>query len=213
MPPTADGGTLPLFVFGSQGPANFVEPLLALIEDSYSHSHTVAFLQLALEAVRDEITSIHNPNDLSVFPAIGTFASLAKLARWHREERYENATINGILLVIAQAAQIILGIETSPSLQRAFLDPDAHFAGFCTGAITAAAFALATDSISDAIRQGVEAVRLVFWVSLRSAQEAKTTKRYEKQQGPQSWSCVLVGVKPSEAEQLLVKFNDILVSL
>ncbi|KDN50402.1 ketoacyl-synt-domain-containing protein [Tilletiaria anomala UBC 951] len=159
-----------IFIFGSQGPANFAEHLLSLVKRGQTNPHLTAFFQLVLDAIRTEVLSITDTADLAVLPDISKFASLKTLCLFHESTGYQNATVNGILLVVLQAAQVIARLESEA---HAFFDSTTQFAGFCTGAVTASALAAAVDGPWDVIRQSIEAVRLVFWISLCSSQVAR----------------------------------------
>lgn len=206
---------LPIFIFGSQGPANFVEPLLSLLKHAPGDAHLTAFFQLALDAIRNEVIEIKDAAELSVLPDISKFASFTTLAKWHESNGYQNATVNGIILVVTQVAQVVKAVTAIPAARSAVFDPKAQFIGFCTGAITAAALSVKTSSGWDIIRQGVEAIRLVFFISFRSHQVAEKVLKESHLSDEETlpWSYVLSGIGFEDATKLVAEFNETLVSL
>lgn len=154
-------------------------------------THLSAFFHLAEETLREQIESLQDPQDLSVVPDISHFKNLKALCHYHISQGYTNALANGVLLIVLQVAQVLSDtVEwhqrdhhlhqkqrdrataqgTNDELKLApIFRPQTHFVGFCTGAITAAVLAAADNGIWSLIRQGLVALKVAFWVSLRSA--------------------------------------------
>lgn len=206
---------VPLFIFGSQGPANFAEQLVTLIESTRDDPNLTAFFQLAGDAIHAELISL-DAKDLALVPDISKFRTLTSLARYHEEHGYENATVNGILLATLQAAQIVgLVSKTRAGEAPAIFSEYARFAGFCTGNIIAAALSVKSSSVWDLIRQGLESIRLVFWISLRSHQAIQHLDwpfaPYEALS--YSYALALNGASIQDALNVVAKYNVLVVSV
>lgn len=206
---------VPLFIFGSQGPANFAEQLVTLIDSSRDDPNLTAFFQLAGDAIHAELISL-GAKDLAVLPDVSKFRTLTSLARYHEAHGYENATVNGILLATLQAAQIVgLVSKTKAGDVPAIFSEHARFAGFCTGDIIAAALSVKLGNVWDLIRQGLETIRLVFWISLRSHQAIQHLDwpftPYESI--PYSYALALNGASTQDALNVIAKYNVLVVSI
>lgn len=165
----------------------------------HSIAHLSTFFQMAHDTIREQIEAIKDPKELSVIPNISVFKNLKALCQYHMEHSYENALVNGILLVVLQVAQALVATidweqraESQASLEgkssahtcAPLFRPETHFVGFCTGAISATVLAAAEGGAWSIIRQGITAVKITFWVSLRSSLAAVAYRREQAQYGP-----------------------------
>ncbi|SNX88096.1 related to Polyketide synthase [Melanopsichium pennsylvanicum] len=178
---------------------------------------------------------------LIVLPPFEPFCSLSTLVDFHRRNNLKDPVINGVLLCLLQTASVVAiycaslqneGEENEyhdkaradhmdflKEAWKAISRPYSHLLGFCTGALSA--FSLrqlseesATPSSCDIwayAQDAIKAMRICFWVSLRSAQaRMRLAETNGRSPHPSSdhWSLVVAVKDPDHIEKIYLSLSE-----
>lgn len=173
---------------------------------------------------------------LAILPPFEPFSDVRSLVNFHRRTGLKDPAINGVLLCMLQTACVVavycaaqrsnIDNEDAQAVLcnlkqawKAVAQPCSHLLGFCTGALSAFTIRQVFEepetagpfNIWNYVREAIQAIRVCFWISLRSAQ-ART--RLTEHSGPLTsfdhWSVAVSFKGQDGAErvcQCLTHFN------
>lgn len=175
---------------------------------------------------------------LALLPHIELFADLKTLVKHHRQTALKDPVINGVLLCLLHTASVVAiycaahhdeheddaAANVSATLKEAWKAisiPCSHLLGFCTGAFSAFSIRQLTEDRTAAspfniwtyAQEAVKAIRICFWISLRSAQARQrlgdtiiTATSFDH------WSIVVAVKKADHVDKIyecLSRFNEL----
>ncbi|KAJ1018553.1 hypothetical protein NDA16_004835 [Ustilago loliicola] len=173
---------------------------------------------------------------LAILPPFEPFSDLKSLVNFHRRTGLKDPVINGVLLCILQTACVVAVYSAAQRdnidnehAQAVLIDlkqawkviaqPCSHLLGFCTGALPAFSIRQVIEETETSspsniwiyAQEAIKAIRICFWISLRSAQaRIRLTKGSGSLTSFDHWSIVVSFKEPDGAErvcQCLSKFN------
>lgn len=172
---------------------------------------------------------------LSLLPPFEPFSDLKTLVNFHHRNGLKDPVINGVLLCLLQTAYVVSVYCISRQADHdpddltsrlkevwaAITQPCSHLLGFCTGALSAFTIRSLVEkratnapiSIWAYAQEAVKAVRICFWISLRSAQaRLRLTGAQEYEASSDPWSIVIAVKDPDHVGKVflhLSKFNEL----
>lgn len=232
----------PILVFGSQG-ADFLAAFDAIFVLARYQPQLQSFIAFALDAVRSEMQSVakvpigHPVGDdhprtkeielLPHLPPFRIFSDLRSLVSYHAETNRTDPVVNGVLLCLLHAANIVAihcarANMLDPGLAEAWTaisHPHAQLLGLCTGALSAWAAAMISESCEAEqsnvwryMQAAILSIRISFWVGLRSkASRQRLAKGSHSLSGVDGrWSMVISSTSDNNLkriQQLLDEFH------
>ncbi|KAK0552226.1 polyketide beta-ketoacyl-synthase [Tilletia horrida] len=195
-----------VLVFGPQGTSPLPH-LQHLIARAKTQPLLSAFFDLVAEALLADVDALP-AIDLASLPPRVAFKSIANLVRRHERDEGVSAAVNGALICATNLAQYLASVEEDSELGRSVANA-AAVSGYCTGFLAAAVVAL-DPTPAAVLRAGVEAVRLSFFIGLRSDQISRelVVDKAADTATALPWSYILLGVEMDRAEELVKTFNE-----
>ena len=193
--------------FGGQGSDELYSTVTTDAALTHAHSSTVSALLLARchEAFIQEIDDLGRTRFETLFgyppPQYESPEQMLVVDPTH----HKNAILQDTAFVLQQLLRYLSFHSVEPTAESLSEQPPSECSGFCTGLLSAAVIACASDP-SDLVRFGVEAFRLAFWIGYRSAEATRKLLEPEDIHRP----CLLITKlsKDANVPDLLEDIND-----
>ncbi|KAN0063264.1 polyketide beta-ketoacyl-synthase [Thecaphora frezii] len=168
-----------------------------LLDRCASSALLSTFIELSSKALLKDVDGLQHA-DLDACPPRSAFQSFTAMSRYHEETGYTNASMNGAIVAAVNIGLILEGLDRDDAIISE--DEDQVYAGYCTGVLSALSIACSgLDQPIEIINNGVEAVRLAFFVGLRGQQAAK---QFHDPLATPSELCWSIGVSGADYESV-----------
>ncbi|SPO31862.1 related to Polyketide synthase [Ustilago trichophora] len=197
-------------------------------------------VRVELQSVADRHDGTNLPNSqresevelLSLLPPFEPFSDLKTLVNFHHRNGLKDPVINGVLLCLLQTAYVVSVCcisrqdDNDPddlthrfeAVWTAISQPCSHLLGFCTGALSAFTIRpLVENRVNDPAisiwayaQEAVKAIRICFWISLRSAQaRLRLTGTQGCDTSSDPWSIVIAVKDPDYVEKVYLRLSKL----
>lgn len=195
-----------VILFGGQGSSSlFSHAALAAAEDNCKRSLAASILASRCHAAfLEEYGSLHNQERHVLGIDIHNLHSLKDFLNpcqaYHRNGLIQFTTIC-MYQLIQYTADIDLSTPNDGHLAESILETT----GFCSGLLPAAVV-VSSQSSSDIIKFGTEALRVAFWIACRTILEGH--KQVQGLNDHDAWSIVVKGFTRSQVQEQLDRFTQ-----
>ena len=197
-----------IILFGGQGsPSLFSHAAVAVAEHNCKASVSAATLASKCHAAfLEEYASLSTQEHQVLGIDIHKFHHLDNFLH-PRQEYHRNGLVQSMTICLYQLIQYVAVVEAEVSIvgNGCFTEQIMETTGLCSGLIPAAVVA-SSQSLSDVVRFGTEALRLSFWTACRSILEGR--KQNQTLTDDDAWSIVVKGLSRSQVEQRLDQFSQ-----